>query len=280
MIIWLSSFPKSGNTWLRSIVSSLVYSDDGIFNFSLNKKIRQFPSKEHLLDFTNDFNNIHEIKKYWVLAQEKLNLDNEIKFFKTHHLNCTIDNHPFTNKENTAGTIYIVRDPRNLVNSISNHFSKSIVEAKDFLFKANIIGAEKDDKFKGEVVKLIGSWKDHFNFWTKKNDNLLLIKYENIVLDPQKELDKIKNFLSKFIKFKFNDTKEKNIIESTSFDSLRKMEENGDFNENVFEKISNKKIRFFNKGPSNNWQDSLDKNIILEIEKNFNEEMKELRYIN
>ena len=55
MIIWLASFPKSGNTWLRSIVSSLIYSDDGIFNFSLNKNISQFPTKAHLNDFTNDF---------------------------------------------------------------------------------------------------------------------------------------------------------------------------------------------------------------------------------
>ena len=130
MIIWIASFPKSGNTWLRSIVSSLIFSEDGIFNFKLNKNIKQFPTTEHLKDFTDDFNNIHEIKKYWLLAQDRINLDNKIKFFKTHHLNCTIDNFSFTNKDNTAATIYIVRDPRNLVNSISNHFSKTTIEAK------------------------------------------------------------------------------------------------------------------------------------------------------
>ena len=41
-------------------------------------------------------------------------------------------------------------------------------EAKEFLFQTNIIGAEKDDKFEGEVAKLIGSWKDHFNFWKRR----------------------------------------------------------------------------------------------------------------
>ena len=39
MIIWISSFPKSGNTWVRSIISALVYSDDGVFNFNLIKKL-------------------------------------------------------------------------------------------------------------------------------------------------------------------------------------------------------------------------------------------------
>ena len=47
MIIWLASYPKSGNTWIRSLLSAYLYSDDGIFNFDLLKKIQQFPSKTH-----------------------------------------------------------------------------------------------------------------------------------------------------------------------------------------------------------------------------------------
>ena len=48
MIIWLASYPKSGNTWVRSIISSLLYSIDGDFNFDLIKKIKQFPEKNIL----------------------------------------------------------------------------------------------------------------------------------------------------------------------------------------------------------------------------------------
>ena len=40
------------------------------------------------------------------------------------------------------------------------------------------------------------------------------------------------------------------------------MEENGEFSENVFEKFPIKKVKFFNQGPKNLWQDNLDKNII------------------
>ena len=46
MIIWLTSYPKSGNTWVRSFLSAYYYSNDGRFSFELLKKIRQFPSKE------------------------------------------------------------------------------------------------------------------------------------------------------------------------------------------------------------------------------------------
>ena len=98
MIIWIASYPKSGNTWLRSIIGSLLYSNDGIFNFQLIKNIKQFPSRSTLKDFTQNFNDINELSKYWILAQEKINLANEIKFFKTHNLNCAINNNPFTNK--------------------------------------------------------------------------------------------------------------------------------------------------------------------------------------
>ena len=82
MIIWIASYPKSGNTWVRAIVSSLMYSESGLFDFSKLKKFKQFPSKEYFKEFTNDFNNIHELKKYWVTAQDKINLNGEINFLK------------------------------------------------------------------------------------------------------------------------------------------------------------------------------------------------------
>ena len=63
MIIWLSSYPKSGNTWLRSIIASLLYTNDGVFDFSLIKKIKQFPSRKTFKDFTENFNNINKIQK-------------------------------------------------------------------------------------------------------------------------------------------------------------------------------------------------------------------------
>jgi hypothetical protein len=47
MIIWLASYPKSGNTWLRSLLASYYFSEDGDFNFSLLKNIDQFPSYDH-----------------------------------------------------------------------------------------------------------------------------------------------------------------------------------------------------------------------------------------
>jgi len=143
MIIWLTSYPKSGNTWVRSIVAALMYTDDGVFNFDLFKKIRQFPNIKYFKTFTSDFGNFHEIKKHWLTAQDLINLDNEPKFFKTHHINCKLDQYNFTNKENTLATIYIVRDPRNLVSSISNHYSLTLENSKNFCSPHNLLRRKK-----------------------------------------------------------------------------------------------------------------------------------------
>ena len=235
MIIWIASYPKSGNTWVRTIISSLLHTNDGLFDFSNLKKVDQYPQKCFFEGLTNEYNNIHEIKKYWITSQEKINLDGNIKFFKTHHSNCKIDNYPFTNKNCTLATIYVVRDPRNLVDSISNHFNKTAEDSKKFILTPTVLSLGKEGNLKvGRVITYVGTWKEHYQFWTKKNKNLLLIRYEDLVKNINNELSKIIEFLKKFVDFKVTDKKIENIINSTSFESLKKIEENGIFNENVF----------------------------------------------
>ena len=278
MIIWIASYPKSGNTWLRSIITSLLYTTDGIFDFKLIKKIKQFPTRNQFQDFTKNFNDINEISKFWLLAQDKINLTEEIKFFKTHNLNCAVNKNSFTNKSHTLGTIYVVRDPRNLVNSIKNHYNKSNdEEAKNFLISKKILSRVPKDN-EADIATLLGSWSDHYNFWTKRNSNLLLIKYEDLILDTKKELERIIIYLKKFMTVEINPEKIKNILNTTSFDHLKNLENKGLFNENVYDSKKNK-IRFFNKGPSNDWTKVLDKKIQDDIEKMFYKEMKELSYI-
>ncbi len=280
MIIWVASYPKSGNTWVRSIISSLIYTEDGIFDGPCIRKIGQYPQRRFLEYFTKDFNNIHEIKKHWISSQERINLDGKIKFFKTHHLNCKVDNYPFTNKECTRATIYIVRDPRNLVDSISNHFSKSIEESKKFLLTSMVLSPGKEIELRsGNVITYLGTWKEHYKFWTNDNENLLIIKYEDLIKNIHQEIDKIVAFLRNLIDFEISDTKKENIIKSTSFRALKKIEENGKFTENAFIKGTNEKVKFFNKGPDNNWQNSLPKNIQIELEAELKNELKELGYI-
>ena len=280
MIIWLASYPKSGNTWVRSILAALLYSSDGAFNFDLIKKIPQFPKKEVFKDLVKDFSNFNEIKKNWITVQEKINSEKEIKLLKTHNGKYTVEKDNFTDDQNSLAVIYIVRDPRTLVKSISNHFTKSHYDASKFLIAPSLIGNGKSfEERKDGILTLIGKWNDHYRSWTKNKNNLLLIKYEDLVNNPETELTKLIKFLEKYINFKTSEKKNKTVLETTSFSYLKNMEEQGLFKEGVLNKKTNSKANFFHLGPKNKWQENLDKKIINEIEKNFYNEMKELGYL-
>ena len=69
-----------------------------------------------------------------------MNLDNKIKFIKTHHANYKIGTDGFTNLDNAKGVIYIVRDPSNVVTSIKNHFSLNTYEDVKKFILMNIDG--------------------------------------------------------------------------------------------------------------------------------------------
>ena len=280
MIIWLASYPKSGNTWVRSMIAALIHSNDGVFNFELLKNIQQFPEKKFFKDIINDFSNFNEIKQNWIEAQERINLNNKINLFKTHQGKYTVGEHNFTNNDNTLGVIYVVRDPRNLIKSISNHFTLDLEKSYHFLTSSEIIGNGKSwSERQDGMYNLLGSWNDHYRSWTRVKDNLLLVKYENLILDPKNELLKIIKFLKQFINFETNENKNNKILETTSFENLKSMENKGLFKENVLNKETKSKVDFFHLGPENNWQNLLDEKMAEDIEKKFKNEMKELEYI-
>ena len=279
MIVWIASYPKSGNTWVRAILSSLIYTEDGNFSIQHLKKIDQYPIRKYFEGFVNNYHDIKEVMRYWIVTQDKLNLDNETKFLKTHHALCKVDNFHFTNNDNTLATIYIVRDPRNIITSITNYFNFNYNEAKKFMFNSSqaIIGAKKNNK--NSISTLIGSWADHYNTWTKNNKNVLIVKYENLILNTEEEIIKIINFLQKYKKIKINNKKIKNCIKTTSFENLKKIEEIGHFNEIEQNNNKEEKTKFFNLGKENKWENLLDNKIKIDIEKKFLKEMKKLKYI-
>ena len=129
MIVWCASYPKSGNTWVRGIIASLIYSKDGIFNFDMLKKVSLFPKRLYFKEFTDDYSNLKKISKYWIDVQKKINSDGKLRIFKTHNGNYNFLGNDFTNKENTTGIIYVVRDPRNIITSIANHYQLNLKES-------------------------------------------------------------------------------------------------------------------------------------------------------
>ena len=282
MIIWIASYPKSGNTWVRGLLSSYLYSDDGSFNFNLLKKIQQFPDKNHFKYFIKDFSDIKKISSYWIAAQDRINLFNENKttFFKTHSALCAFDNNLFTNKNNTQAVIYVVRDPRNVITSISNYYSMSIEESYSFIINKNKIISEAEWGGKNfGISTALGSWALHYKSWEQiKFAPILIIKYEDLIKDTKNLLIEIINFLNKFMYIKIDNQKIVNTVESCSFDNLAKREKAEGFFEAAWSK-KKEKINFFHLGKKNDWKNLLSEEIENKIRTTFHKEMKELNYI-
>jgi hypothetical protein len=278
MIIWLASYPKSGNTLVRSMLSSYFFSNDGLFNFDLIKNIRQFPSRQVFQKYDFDFNDAKETIKNYINIQDKINIKNSVQFVKTHSYLFNINNYAFTNLKNSLGVIYIIRDPRNVVTSWANHYSCSIEESCDYLI--NQTQTIEDEK---QITIFHGTWKSNYQSWKsfKFQERYLLIKYEDLILDRKSTFLKILKFIFKLNKTKFsvNPIKLDNMLKSTTFKKMKDLEKNKGFPEAVEHRATKEKITFFNQGPDNDWKKKLDKKIIDKLEKAFKFEMEELNYL-
>ena len=283
MIFWIASYPKSGNTWLRTLISAYYYSKDGIFNQSILKNIGQFPEKRHFRDFNYDPNKVADTARFWIKSQENINSDEKIRFFKTHNTFGKVNDCDFTNKDNSAGCIYIVRDPRNVITSLENHYEmdhekslKWMTNSKNYIY--DVMNVKKDGY---SDFQFISSWSTNYKSWNiQKKIPIKIIKYEDLLKETFVVFKDIVEFVNKTlnIKEKIDIDKLKNSVNSTNFNKLKNDEKNNGFIEAVLSKKNEEKIPFFNLGPDNDWRKILDKDKQEKLTNIFKDDLIELGY--
>ena len=235
-------------------------------------------------NFPEDYKNIDKLKilsKYWLELQTKKNLqfEGDFMFVKTHHALVKMYENPFTIKENTRGVIYIIRDPRDVAISISNHFNFSINKSINNLTDTNFFLRWNDTQNlffkKKRPLSYISSWENHYESWNNLSFDCpkLIIKFEDMVYNKEKVIKKLINFFITNYGFKFSNLENKilNIINSTNFDNLKEKENEFGFAESVND-------NFFNVGKKNQWLEKLSEKEIYSIEKNFSNILEKNRY--
>ncbi len=279
MIIWLASYPKSGNTLLRSILVSYFYSNDGVLKFEDLIKINQFPLSEQFMSLGIDIENDRQVFKNFINVQKEINQEKgKIKFFKTHSSLCKVYDCNFTDLHNTLAAIYIVRDPRNVVTSFAHHYNLSVDEATETMLDENRF-MEKTTK---NLKVFLGSWNFNYNSWKnlKNQKKYLLIKYEDLITKKKTVLLRIFKFLNSLgMKFEIDMVKLNKAIKTTEFENMKKKEENETFFEAPVDIKNNRRKIFFNLGPKNDWRKILNETNRDKIENAFNREMIELGYL-
>ena len=281
MIFWIASYPKSGNTWVRALVSTYYYSQDGIFSEELIKKIGQFPEKIHFRGYDYNKEIVTDTTKFWIRAQERINSDKKIRFKKTHNCLSSINGFKFTNKKNTIACVYVVRDPRNLITSLKNHYELSYIEALNFMIneKKFIFDYKKRNDYSD--FQFISSWEKHFLSWKNQNDfPVTVIRYEDLLDKTYYTFEELINFINNVLKIdkKIDKKKLKNAINSTSFEKLKTLEKNYGFSEAMNSKYDKKIIPFFNLGPDNDWKKILDQKFQEKLNVAFEKSLKYFSY--
>ena len=238
MIFWIASYPKSGNTWLRALISSYYYTEDGFYYQDIIKKIGQFPEKRHFKSFKYNKDIVTDTSKFWIKAQEKINEDKKLRFFKTHNAFGALNNNQFTDSKNSIGAIYIVRDARNVITSIKNHYELNDDQALTWMTNQNNyiydVGNFENDGYSD--FQYISSWSINYKSWkVQKKIPIKIIKYEDLLNQTfvvVKDIIKFINEMSQINK-KINIDKLKNSVNSTFFDKLKKDEEKNGFSESI-----------------------------------------------
>ena len=280
MIIWLASYPKSGNTWLRSLLVSYYFSKDGSFDFKLLDNIDQFPSTQFFRDKKDTFSAPEDTSNLWLSEQGKINQDNKIRFLKTHNALCKINSNSFTNEKNTLAGIYIIRDPRNIVTSLANHYQVDVNKAFDFMKDEKKALIEKvNERYLGFVPIL--SWALHQESWIKCTKfPILTIRYEDLQLETFQTFIKVIKFINKLSNLEnlINETKAKKSVTSCEFEKLKRLENKNGFSEAMVDKKTKKKISFFNLGRENDYKRLLQTNLIDEMSSLYNQQIKKFNY--
>lgn len=257
-IIWLASYPKSGNTWFRLFLTALL--GDDRLNINETKTDGIFSSREI-------FENATDIDSYELTDEEVKELmpqvfnhvatevEKERLFIKVHDA-YTLNSvkQPIIPYEATICALYFIRNPLDLVASLANHNDSSLDDAIKLM--NNPIGALSKIKNHANTNKqfkqLLLSWTGHVESWTGKLPfPVMVIRYEDMLNDT---LNVFTNAV-KFMGIEIAREKIENALNETKFDKLQQQEKIAGFAET----ISKNKL-FFRKGTAGNWIEELNIN--------------------
>lgn len=271
-IVWLASYPKSGNTWLRAFLANLIanlpdpvpldrlphYCEDEA-RPDIFSELSGRPSVEMELDEIS-------ILRPQVHAQIAAR-SNGTRFVKTHNMAGSFDHHPLQNFSVTAGVIHVVRNPMDVAISMTHHFGLSLDEAIERLGNVNV-ATQNDALF---VSQILGSWSSHTKSWADlATPPSLTLRYEDLLQNPGKQFSKI----ARFVGLGNDRARIERAVRHSAFKNLSAMEKKDGFKE-----ASDKSKRFFRNGRMSEWRDVLSRDQIGEIVERHREQMTRFKYL-
>lgn len=274
-VLWLASYPKSGNTWYRAFLTALL--KDG--NININELISHglFASR----DFFNRWMDIDSTELYnWeskslisdIHRRDSQN-SNYLRILKIHDaFSFDICGNPIIPCDVSHLALYFVRNPLDIVSSFANHLDETLPKTINFMNDTNacLVSQESNRNITEQMPQYLLNWSKHVRSWLA-NDYIPVryIRYEDMLNNP---LETFRKSLE-YIGWQFTDEQILSAIEATKFAELRKLEQEFGF----FER-SRKSSKFFRKGTAENWRVELTTHQINIIKKEHRETMEYFGY--
>ena len=274
-IVWLASYPKSGNTWTRVFLHNLIkeVSEEGdaeninalgrftagVNGKELYEKVLGFvPTNEH----RNEIAAVrHEVQR------RAADFFDGLLFIKTHQALVVDRGTTTVNFEVTAGAIYIVRNPLDVAISYSHHLGCSIDRTIEIMgtHNAELPVTEK------QVHEVYGSWSQHVLSWTRKpHQAIYVMRYEDMLAEPEKAF----GGLARHLLMSPDPAQLSAAIERSSFSNLRAQEDHDGFEERPAHAE-----RFFREGRADQWKETLTKPQVDRIVNDHHEQMTRFGYL-
>ena len=252
-IYWLVSYPKSGNTWCRIFLLNYVFDNAEPIDINNLGDVPPVSARFFIDQFwgidsselTND--EIVDLRKEALL---KMNKDIEnIKIIKVHDSFPLEKDHNFFSEDITAGVIYIVRNPFDVVVSFANHLNESIDKVVNYIADDNFCLDSFENKISNQFPQKLLSWSGHVKSWSERfKGRIYIITYEDLYKKTEETFTK----LIRFLNVDFDEVKLKRAIELSSFSLINQQEINYGFKEK-----SPKTKEFFREGKIGTWKKHL-----------------------
>jgi len=271
-IVWLASYPKSGNTWLRAFLANLIANRSNPVPLDELSRHAEDEANPDLFSALAgrpsaglDLGEIAALRPqvHAAIAQRAQGT----RFVKTHNMAGSFDGHPLHNWQVSAGAIYVVRNPLVVAVSMPHHFGVGIDEAIERLADENV-ATGNDELF---VSQVLGSWSLHVKGWADMaNERVLVLRYEDLLEKPAKQFAKV----AKLVGLGQDRARIERAIRHAGFQSLSSMEKKHGFVE-----ASGQGARFFRKGRVNEWREALSREQAQRVVDAHREQMKRFGYV-
>jgi len=277
-IFWLASYPKSGNTWLRSYIFALQNGlNTDLSSIDINSlETGEIASGRNWLSIGLGLDlGVHtpeEIESYRTDAYRFIHSQiSEPAYHKIHDANHpTISESLLCPLDACIGALYVVRNPFDVAISFANHMGVSLDDSIRLMGTPEYTLLAKSNYARSQVRQKMGTWSEHVSSWLDSGLPLHWVRYEDMLSKTVATFTQI----SQFLHLPDNEDAVKKAIELCHFDKLKKQEQQHGFKERPL-----KSKAFFRKGKVGDWRDTLSVSQIDRLIKDHSAMMQRLGYL-